>query len=36
MLSITSKTVPYAFINLVLCVVRWGTNKVDIWTSASS
>jgi len=36
---ITSNAVPYAFVNLVLCVARWGQNIVGvcfIWTSVGS
>jgi len=35
-LSITLKPVHYAFVNLVLCVARWGKNTMEIcsiWTS---
>ena len=39
LLSVTSKVVHYAFVNLVLCVARWGQNTVGvcfIWTSVGS
>jgi len=35
-MSITSNAVPYVFVNLVLCVARWGQNTGGvcfIWTS---
>jgi len=30
LLSITSKTVHYAFVNVVLCVARWRQNTVGV------